>query len=114
MVKELLPIAVAYSVWAPMMAGRPVCFYVDNEAAKAACVRAWGSTRLGNSLVRHVCVCEVVHKISPWYSRVPSFSNPADAPSRGDVAWLAERGSRETKVDEVASRLIREGQGETT
>ena len=97
-----------------MLAGKPVCFYVDNEAAKAACVRAWGSTRLGNSLVKHICVCEVLHKISPWYSRVPSFSNPADAPSRGDTEWLAERGSRVTEVGEVAARLIREGQGEDT
>ena len=109
---ELLPIAVAFSVWSSMLSNRPVCFYVDNEAAKAACVRAWGSTRLGNALVRHICVCEVAHSISPWYSRVPSFSNPADSPSRGDTAWLAERGSREVAVHEVASRLIREGQGE--
>ena len=28
---ELLPIAVAFSVWSPLMAGKPVCFYVDNE-----------------------------------------------------------------------------------
>ena len=35
---ELLPIAVAFSVWSPLMAGKPVCFYVDNEAAKVACV----------------------------------------------------------------------------
>ena len=109
---ELLPIAVAYSVWSPLMARKPFCFYVDNEAAKAACVRAWGSTRLGNSLVMHICKCEVAHKISPWYSRVPRFSNPADAPSRGDTVWLAERGSRDTRVQEVAARLIREGQGE--
>jgi hypothetical protein len=109
---ELLPIAVAFSVWSQLMAHKPVCFYIDNEAAKSACVRAWGPTRLGNSLVKHICVCEVASKISPWYCRVPSFSNPADAPSRGECQWLAERGSRETRVDEVASRLIREGQGE--
>ena len=37
-----------------------------------------------------------------------------DAPSRGDNLWLAERGSRETPVHDVAARLIREGQGEAT
>ena len=97
-----------------MLAGKPVCFYAHNEAAKAACVRAWGSTRVGNSLVKHICVCEVVHKVSPWYSRVPSFSNPAEAPSRGDNAWLAERGSRKTQVHKVVARLIREEQGVAT
>ena len=61
-----------------------------------------------------LCSITVVHEISPWYSRVPSFSNPADAPSRGDNEWLAERGSRVTDVGEVAARLIREGQGEAT
>ena len=43
-------------------------------------------------LVEFMLKLEMSLNVTPWYARVPTPSNPADDPSRGDVDDLVSRG----------------------
>ena len=50
-------------------------------------------------LVQTVLTCEQQFRIQSWFARVPSISNPADAPSRGEhAAFLEGAEKQEVKV----------------
>ena len=79
---EVLPVLVSKVVWAPLLRGRKVIWFLDNDSAKAAL----GS---GASPVMHtfVMLCISAHldlalEAVHWYARVPSKANLADDASR--------------------------------
>ena len=52
-----------------------------------------------SDLSRQSWFCEQHFRIQSWFARVPSISNPADAPSRGENAsFLAHAAEAEIKV----------------
>ena len=67
-------------------------FYLDNNAAHSALVRADGSTVAAAAMVREFVRFEKLLSILPWFARVPSHSNPSDDASRlnFDVPWLKD------------------------
>ena len=79
---ELFPAAVARWTWSPSFAGRRVIFFIDNEAARLALVKSYSPVLPSLRLVQDCLEWDRKHFCIPWYARVPSFSNPADAPSR--------------------------------
>ena len=66
---ELVPVLLAMRVWGEVFKSGQIVGYVDNEAAKAALIRSNAAT-------------EDKLQLRCWYSRVPSKSNPADAPRK--------------------------------
>ena len=62
-----------------------VCF-TDNEAAKACLVKGSSAHEVANKLLFFQALKEAECDRIPWFSRVPSASNVADAPSRGDTS----------------------------
>ena len=79
---ELLPVLLAMRAWGSVFkSGQLVC-YVDNEAAKAALIKSCAATSVGERIVNAIRLAEDDLQLRCWYSRVPSKSNPADAPSR--------------------------------
>ena len=79
---ELLPVLLALRAWGEVFrSGQLVC-YVDNEAAKAALIKSCAATSVGERIVNAIRLAEDRLQVRCWYSRVPSKSNPADAPSR--------------------------------
>ena len=91
---ELLPVLVAIRVWSQFLLRAHVVFYLDNNAAHSALVRADGATTVASGLVSEFVRMEKLLKILPWFARVPSHSNPSDSASRLEfnVPWL--KGSR--------------------
>ena len=87
---ELLPVLVAIRTWAKILLHTHVVFYLDNTAAHSALVRADGGTSLAASIVKEFVSYEKKLRLLPWFGRVPSISNPADAASRleFDTPWL--------------------------
>ena len=81
---EVLPIVVALEIWSPVLFNKHVVFHIDNTAACSAMIRADGATQIAKTLVDRFVVLEERLRIWPWFSRVPSHSNPADAASRLD------------------------------
>ncbi len=85
---ELLPVLVAYFVWQEWIRHSQVVIYIDNEGAKNVLQAATGGHGLGHKILCECLRLETCLGLKPWFSRVPSFSNLADAPSRGEVQSL--------------------------
>ena len=75
--------AVARSLWSSDLSGKSVIAFLDNDAAKAALVRAYSPNPWNAILVESVVSADIKLGALVWYERVPTKSNPADAPSRG-------------------------------
>ena len=56
--------------------------YIDNEASRSALVKAWSSVKFANNILGKYVGLELKAAWKPWFSRVASFSNPSDDPSR--------------------------------
>ena len=95
---ELLPVLVASLVWGEMFAGAQVVFYIDNESARMAYIRGSGETLRGAGIIQTFVERESSLQHRVWFGRVPSFSNPADAPSRMDCGALLKGGSIRTSI----------------
>lgn len=89
---ELLPVLVAVKLWATTLSRSHAVFYLDNNAAHSALVRADGATPAAAGMVDEFVNFEKLLHLLPWFGRVPSFSNPADDASRlsFNVPWLAQ------------------------
>ena len=96
---ELLAVAVAAALWGAAMTDWPVTWWIDNNAALHSLIAAKGYPDSNYRLVQTVLHCEQEFLLQSWISRVPSASNPADAPSRGERAeFLQHATEREIKV----------------
>ena len=81
---ELLPAVLARRVWKDKLRGRLVVYFVDNEAARFALIKGSSPTTDSAWLTGEFWRAEAESGAFSWFERVPSPSNPADAPSRGE------------------------------
>ena len=92
---ETLCAVLAYSLWTENITNRKCFLYVDNEGTKFCLIRG----KSDNSVVD--CIAEIFTEIEThvrtncWISRVSSFSNIADGPSRGDFQSVKELGFKD-------------------
>ena len=68
-----------------------VFLYVDNEAARASLIRMFSSILLHNALLKELNKVALARSLFLWSARVPSASNPADAPSGAEIEEYEER-----------------------
>ena len=86
---ELLPIAVGLSTYSNRLRGRRVLWFIDNNSVRDMIVK--GSTKTPSLF----CLLAECYRLTGelqimwWVSRVPSKSNIADMPSRGDSGSAA-------------------------
>jgi hypothetical protein len=90
---ELLAIPVALKTWEERVTQRDVVCFVDNDPAKDALVHGISASQHSSEMVRFCRLTCARLGIGAWFERVPSPSNIADAPSRGDYALLREMGA---------------------
>jgi hypothetical protein len=81
---ELLPHVIARRLWSKQLANRRVLSFVDSEPAKFSLVRGGSNSIFCGAIVRMVVNWDAEFTPWNWYSRIPSYSNPADKPSRLD------------------------------
>ena len=79
---------------ASILDGKAYLSFVDNESAKGCLVSGYSHNSVACSIVAQVCDLDAEAGSFAWFERVPSLSNVADAPSRGEppagvVGWLA-------------------------
>ena len=101
------------------MSHKAVLAFVDIDPAKHALVRGGSSVRDVAAIVDATCALETRSRMMTYVERVPSASNPADAPSRGesplalDVLGRAARDSVERDavavdgLSEIPGRLCK-------
>ena len=78
----------ALRAWGNRLAGKHLISFVDNEGSKYSLVRGYSDSPSISFLCGLADAVLDEHRILAWFSRVPSFSNIADAPSRGETHVL--------------------------
>ena len=73
--------------------------FVDNDGARGALVKGSTTSRPSARIVQSFWVAVGAQGSYPWTDRVPTKSNPADGPSRGDWSELEALGVREVRVE---------------
>ena len=82
---ELFPVLVARLTWRSRIAGKRVFYFIDNESARLALVKSYSPCLSSSKIVMSCLAWDQEALSSPWYARVPTHSNIADAPSRMTV-----------------------------
>ena len=120
---ELFPQLLARTTWAGRLRDRRLLAFVDNDGCRDALINGYSAVEESGHILGAVALMD--HKLMClcWYSRVPSPSNIADGPSRGDSSrvlavgggWSAPRSSRRSGTQRAVScpRSCRRGLGMT-
>ena len=96
---ELFAILCAVLGWKQFITNCAVVVYTDNDAVRDRLISCnTSSSNARRILDRHLQV-EFQPSFDAWMSRVPTDSNIADAPSRGDCESLRSLGASETDVN---------------
>ena len=78
---ELYPLLVARP-WARRLRGQRAVFFVDNESARLAAIKAYSPILVSTRILPEISRFDYLHEDCPWYARFPTFSNISDGPSR--------------------------------
>lgn len=90
---ETLAALIAVKVWSSFMSNQKCLLFVDNEGTKFSLLKGFNENVIVDKLAElFVCLESELHSYT-WLCRVPSLSNVADAPSRGDLTWVTQHGS---------------------
>ena len=87
---ELFALSVAFDVWMNTLQGKQVVFFIDNNAVRDSLIGCKSSSKVASVILEQVLQAESDASIIPWFARVPSKSNIADDPSRGQVEQLTK------------------------
>ena len=96
---ELLPIYLAAFMWVGKFNKSQVVWYVDNESSRMAAIRGSGETHHASSIIEAFVEIECSSQIKSWFSRVPSYSNPADGVSRTACELPQSLGAEQTTIE---------------
>lgn len=89
---------VALRLWEKVLAGKSVFVFIDNEAARAAWINAAADSEFASRMVRLGVSKEADLDLIPYFCRVPTFSNLADGPSRGQFDLSVFCGAERIRV----------------
>ena len=94
-------LVVALKVWGELMSSRQVVFYVDNDGVRDVLISCNTAEPVGCVLLTSVLELEGALAISSWFTRVPSKSNMADSPSRGEITDLIAVQAKHEQVEPI-------------
>ena len=95
---ELLAVIIGLDLWKGVYRHRRVFIAVDNEGAKNAIINSNSVAPVMRALLRRAVQTDAAAPAFRWFLRVPSPSNWADAPSRGEVSSLERAGAVRVRV----------------
>ena len=72
---ELYLLLVARLTWAHRLRGQRVVFFVDNESASLAAIKAYSPVLASTRILAEISRFDYLHDVFPWYARVPTCSN---------------------------------------
>jgi hypothetical protein len=79
---EILPAVISRLVWRTRMIGRRIIFCLDNDGARLSLIKGSSASPSSRILINAMLVAEIDFPAWTWFTRVPTHSNPGDAPSR--------------------------------
>ena len=95
---ELIPLLICLKIWAPLLKGSQVVFYLDNDGARHSMIRTYGGSSFAEKVIETFLLLENDLELKTWFSRVPTSSNIADNPSRLVFQPLLKRGAARRAV----------------
>jgi len=96
---ETLCAILAYTLWLSHLRDRMCFLYVDNEGTKFSLMKGLSENATVDLMAQIFAETEIHAGTLCWISRVSSFSNIADAPSRGDTEVLLKLGFTDVSND---------------
>ena len=87
---EVFPVLVSRLTWHKRIAGRRAIYFVDNESARLALIKMYSPVLPTLEILMQITAWDFKEQSHPWYSRVPTYSNIADDPSRMCAKLLRE------------------------
>ena len=96
---ELFAILCAVMVWKQFISGCAVVAYTDNDAVRDCLISCNTSSTNAKPILDRYLLAEHQFSFNAWLARVPTDSNIADAPSRGDCEFVKSLGASRTEVD---------------
>ena len=87
---ELFPILLAKQVWGSIFQNRRILIFVDNDASRFGLIKAESNSLVSQKIIKQYYRLESLSPSVTWFARVPSESNPADPPSRGELVQAAK------------------------
>ena len=91
---QMLPVVLAIEMWQEDLGKCPGIFMIDNEAVRHSLVASQSRLSKGMKMKWHSLGLIARRAMRPWYARVPSQCNIADAPSRSNTSEVERRGTR--------------------
>ena len=79
---EIFPVLISKIVWSQFLNNRLAIYFVDNESAKSALINRYSPVLDSSRLLWAISMKDASLQGRDWFSRVSSFSNIADEPSR--------------------------------
>ena len=89
---ELFPVLVAKLTWASRLRGRRCIFFLDNESARLALVKAYSPVLASLRIVVDIVMWDYSNRLDSWYARVPTCANISDCVSRMSTKELDSLG----------------------
>ena len=96
---ETICAVMAFSLWSSHLKGRMCFLYVDTEGTKFSLMKGRSENPTVDSIAQVFAEVETHIHTQCWLARVCSFSNIADAPSRGDCRVLTKLGFTDVSMD---------------
>lgn len=94
---EALALLAGVKVWLHGLSDLQVVLFCDNDSVLASLIKLGSKNDFVSAIASILAELEAESRISLWFERVPSASNPADPPSRLDFSGL--KGVSEHAVD---------------
>eukprot|EP00971_Amphidinium_carterae_P330921 6464215-Amphidinium_carterae.1 len=82
---EMVPVLIARILWSRALCSRKAIWFIDSSAVLDALIKGHSQTPFLAGAIARFIRQDLVEPSLAWFARVPSSSNPADAPSRGFV-----------------------------
>ena len=97
---EVLPVLFIRRLWANRLLHSRAFIFIDNDGARHSLMKAYSKSQSIQKVLKGIVSIQAEAPAYVWYCRVPSHSNIADAPSRGDVSALVMEGAIQDEVPE--------------
>ena len=97
---EVLPVLFVRRMWANRLLHSRTFIFIDNDGARHSLMKAYSKSEAIQKVLRNIVSIQAEAPAYVWYCRVPSHSNIADAPSRGDISALVEGGAAQDVIPE--------------
>ena len=103
---KLLALVLAFAVWRDRLDAVPLICFIDNNSARDLAISGAGRNLVAKALIGFLLKLEMAVCASPWYSRVPTPSNIADDPSRGEVQPFLSQGVEQLDPTEALGHIL--------